>query len=204
MTGRDGRYSIGSISGDLVPFSLHVEFLEEQRLYVLVRIEMYRKYVPPHCGEVLREFAKRVNITINGFKVYGPPEVDPAVGSYVGGIKCPVDGLISRVAGKDYYLKPGWTADLDPPSVNNLRLRCEKQGLVLTCDRVGAGLCEYKIIKSGNTVALQCSKERRDKKAVTSLSTVDYMLSLPTLNEAVAVLGYSPQVEAVQHFFFEL
>lgn len=203
ITRRDGSYVEASAEGDVEQMSLHVEWLKEQGLMVLLRVECYRGMVPPHTGDLLRWFCDRVSLSWGGAVLVPPPVFDVSLGPLIAGVACPVDGIITRVRQRDFYVKPYWTVDLRPYDIRAVGDRVRDVGKTITAD-VREGLWEYRVHKTEENYHLEPVRRRDDKTVATTLGTVDYLLSLPTLKELVAVTGMSPEAGALASYFIEL
>lgn len=204
ITRRDGSFIKAVCHGADVDFSVHVEWMEEHRRLVLLRVECFNGMVPPHCGDTLRSFATTVNISWNGTPVLAPPLVDHAVGPVLDGLRCAIDGVITRVDQRDYYVKPAWTLDLLPDGVVELGERLRNMGKVLLPIQAQSGLWEYRLGKSEETYTLTPLRTRKDKSRATPFGTIEYLLGLPTIREMVAITGSSPEVERLACHFLEL
>lgn len=201
-TRRDGSYVEGSVVGSMPDCSLHVEVVRD--VMVLLRIECYRGFVPPHCGDVLRYFCSRVKMKWSGRRLVPPPKLDLAVGPKLEGEPYPVDGIISREDQRDYYVKPAWTLDLYPADVAGLSSRLADSGRVLQVDCVHQGLWEYEVERREEVCSLKALRRRIDKDRATPAASVDYLLSLPTLKEYVAYTGRMPDVVRLVSHFLEV
>ncbi|MCD1185623.1 hypothetical protein, partial [Leptospira sp. Pond_2020] len=190
MVERAGKQRIGSVEGFEEHLCLHLEELE--KAYVLLRVVSFRGYVPPHCGDSLRAFLSRVKMKINQKPVCPSPKwrhghkvelTDPWTGCK---FKAPVDGVISRKDGRDYYCKYQWTVDLFEHALESLTARLRAAGLTLEW-QPNAGLCEYGVSRELQVVKLVFLRQRLDKTKPTTLDTVMYLLQLPTLQEMQAL-----------------
>jgi hypothetical protein len=187
LTDRAGMQAVG-VTEFQQHLCLHLEELNS--CYVLIRIVAFRGYIPHHSGTVLRTFAERVRLKIDGKPVVGPPiwkpGKEPTLEWYDGNVMLsacePVDGLISRVNGKDIYSKHQWTIDVRDTIQDKLRRKLEELGMKMECAWM-PGLWEYGVDRVNDTVVLKPLRMRRDKKKETTMETILYMLRKPTLTE---------------------
>lgn len=193
LTGRNGDTNEGVCSFD-EHLCLHIEELEG--CYVLFRIVYYRGMIPPHHGSVLRAFCERVNVRINGKPVLGPPpwrggEINTGVllhwmdGEGHKVFKVPVDGVVTRVDGSDFYCKYMWTVDLKHADLAKVKKKLEDAGYTLKV--VGEwfeGINELSLVRDGAAVTMRPLKPRRDKNRTTPVDTVLYLVDRPTLGES--------------------
>lgn len=205
LTRRNGDFAEFE-GGGLPPCSLHLEKVENKGFtaWVLLRVEFFNGFVPPHSGEFLRYFAQRVNIRINGADVYGPPELDLVEGPRLGGSLFKVDGIISRFEERDRYYKPGWTVDVLPDGIAYMRECCDGSGILFECAEVSPALSEYRITRVEGRITATFVRERTDKRLPTTQGTIAYILGLPTLVEVVALSGATPMTTALRDYFLEL
>lgn len=186
MVNRAGQQFIGS-SNFMHYACLHVE--ELQSCFTLIRIVMFRGYVPPHALDVLEAFAEKVKIEINGKPICAPPrwKLDHRV-LYrdANGIDTyfneKTDGIISRENGKDGYCKYMWTVDMLPDQFAILTTELTKIGLMLEVD-IQQQLWEYGVNRMGDTVQLQPLRIRTDKLIPTTVQTAIFLLSQKTAPE---------------------
>lgn len=203
ITRRDGSFVEAGVTGDIVPMSLHLEWLETQGILVLLRVECYRGFVPPHSGDMLRWFCERVRLVWNDAIMLAPPPFDVVKGPVVGGVTAPVDGIITRTRQRDYYVKPYWTLDLRPEDIRAVEARVLDLGKRLFVAPL-EGLWEYRVNKHDETYYLEPVRRRDDKLTATPIGTVDYLLTLPTLREIAAITGSAPEVDGIANYFIDV
>jgi len=200
LTGRNGAYRLGQVTGFPAHACFHLEDLGE--CWILFRVVQYRGMVPPHSGVCLRHFLSRVSIEIDGKPVLAPPRWEgQGLVTSVGlswedaGLRhyfdAPVDGVITRIDGSDFYCKYQWTVDLRYQDLAALRKEIAGQCLVLRVSKSEySGIYEFAMVREGPVVILKPLKPRVDKTTATKLETVMYLLDRPTLGE-VSVLTES-------------
>lgn len=120
---REGSYWEGTCDGPDLIMNLERVEVDGVALYILQRLLLYRGMVPYHCGPVMRYFASRVNVWINGLtdyaEVLGP--LDFLKSKHVvyntrgNSYKLPYDGVIYRESEVDKYVKFKWTFDTSSP-----------------------------------------------------------------------------------------
>lgn len=195
---RAGNQRIGLASVDF-HFCLHVEELE--CCYILLRIVSWRGMIPPHHGDVMRYFIERVNINISGKPLLSSPRWEG--GSFSDGpllrwkegdkfreFRAPVDGVISRERGKDYYCKYMWTVDVSENSLPAISKVLENGGYRLEIEgSFLPGLNECALTRSAAVVKLRPLKPRIDKTKETAPDTVLYLVDRPTLAETELITG---------------
>lgn len=180
ITDRAGLTRVGFADfGDHI--CLHLEQVVDR--YVLIRVLAYRGIIPPHHGDVLRLFATKVKISIDGLPVVGPEKWDPRKVPAL-----PIDGLISRRHERDYYHKTTWTVDIYGEAGKKYSRALNSRGFVLDAD-FKPGLWEYSMHRNEQTVVLRPLKPRVDKIESTSEDTVLYLLGKKTLSEMEALTG---------------
>lgn len=197
LTGRDGSVERGAAPG-VRRMCLHLEYMEEARCFVLLRVVMYNAMIPPHCLGVLNYFANRVKIKINGMPVYGPGDLSrPPV---LNGVVCKVDGIIMREMEVDYYVKPRWTVDLDNGGLLSVMKKSSDLGFRLSVEGGGVrdGLWEYSVLKDDGQVILTPIRPRVDKLSGTSLGVFERILGLPTLSELIGSFGGDMRCEMIE------
>lgn len=193
---RAGRERVGTSDFDGY-MCLHAE--ELFGCWTLIRVVVYRGFVPPHYYGGLLEFVSHVKIKINDKPLCAPPEwvasdvdrnhalvqYDHADGS-VEFFREKTDGLISRDRERDYYCKHRWTVDLVETQLGPLTAKLLEKGMVLDT-YLEPGLWEYGIDRVGSNVYLQPLRKRDDKTTPTTTNTVLYLLSRATLEEGMAM-----------------
>lgn len=197
LTGRDGSVERAAAPG-VKRMCLHLEYMEEAKCFVLLRVVMYNAMIPPHCLSVLNHFASRVKIKICGMPVYGPGDLHgPPV---LGGVVCKVDGIIMRDLEVDYYVKPKWTVDLDNGGLLSVMKKSSDLGFRLVVEGGGVrdGLWEYTVVRDDGQVILAPVRPRRDKVSGTSLGVFERILSLPTLSELASSFGGDMRCELIE------
>jgi len=195
LTYRDGTYEKGVC--DLPNLCIQLEDMRD--CFVLLRVTCYRGYVPAHSGEALRYFADRVRIGINGKHVYGPPPFGNQAPE-INGIRKKVDGIITRNMEEDLYIKTEWTVDLRGDDLEKLSAHLSSQGIHLNVVGQKQCLSEYKVKKKNGVVTLNYVRDRDDKCEHTRLTTIEYMLSAPTIHELTAMYGHMPAFEGLQNY----
>lgn len=183
LADRAGRYQVSTTPVDAPDCELHIEYLQAPHpCFVLLRIIYYNNFVPPHSGDVLRAFASKVRLSIDGHPLHGPVRhSDPPV---LGGCVYPTDGVISRDCGFDYYYKYDWTIDVKPKMLDKIKDECVELGLAYVApETMPQTLSEYRILKRDGVVSLIFNRERPDKTRGTTIESVRNLLSLPTIDE---------------------
>lgn len=175
--------------------TLHVE--ELSNCFTLIRVVMYRGFVPPHSGQDLRRFVDRVNIVINGKQLCAPPNLavwqqgmidvqGPCVDGKRATYREKNDGIITRHLERDHYTKFQWTVDLLDSNFTTLASHVSEKGMTLEAT-INSGLWEYGMSRTDDVVQLVPLRERRDKLKPTAIATAMYLLSQPTIPERVAL-----------------
>lgn len=203
ITRRDGSFVEAGVTGGVTPMSLHLEWMESLGILVLLRVECYRGYVPPHSGDMLRWFCENIKLEWNDAEMHPPPRFDVVAGPVVGGVTAPVDGIITRTRQRDFYVKPYWTLDLRPEDIRAVESRVLDLGKRLFVAPL-EGLWEYRVTKLEESYYLDPTRKRDDKITATSIGTVDYLLNLPTLREIAAITGSAPEVDGIANYFIDV
>lgn len=122
LVDRSGNKQLGCSGTFQDHICLHL--VDVGNCYALQRVMAYRGFIPPHCGETLRRFAEVVKITIDDKPVCGPPPWKPDGKVHLSWydeedkvrvFSAPVEGVISRSRGKDFYCKHQWSIDDSDP-----------------------------------------------------------------------------------------
>nr|AVB77235.1 hypothetical protein [Nai virus] len=195
---RAGEQRIGLADVDF-HFCLHVEELEA--CYVLLRIVSWRGIIPPHHGDVMRTFCESVSISVNDKPILSSPRWEggsfkqgPLLTWMQGGelrsFLAPVDGVISRERGKDFYCKYMWTIDVMGKSLPAITKILGDGGYRLKIEGTfPEGLIECGMTRNNSEVIIRPIKPRVDKNKETSPDTVLYLVDRPTLAETELITG---------------
>lgn len=192
LTGRNGKTRIGRHTAGMY-FAIHVEDMGSY--FVLLRVAVWRGYVPPHDGYSLRAFADCIKLVIDSKPLYGPPVWNPGIQCILKSKHFPpieeafVDGLISRLQEHDFYCKEKWTVDFYPDEVRRFENEARSRGYTVADANTNDGLCEYVINKRDGDLNLTWLKKRPDKNKSTKMDTAVRLLDQLDLGESAALTG---------------
>lgn len=186
MVGRNGTQYIG-VTNFREHMALHVEVCEGKAY--LLRVCAYKGIVPPHSLNCLRTFVSRVHVHIValGHSMCLQTPQDWMHGN--GACGYPSDGIITRVAERDFYVKLHWTVDFTPHDIQKFCKATKDHGYAVTVSKVEDGLWEYRMEKKKDIVTLVPQRNRKDKSVATKTETAVRMLEQRNLSEIEALTG---------------
>lgn len=188
LTRRNGQARTGVTTSDLVA-TLFVEKVKSKRgrtHYYLLRVPYCEGFVPFHGSNHLKQFCKRIDLTIDGIRLEPPPSYEKdlefddrgrAVIDIGEGDQIPVDGIITR-GPVDNYLKRVWTIDIKnvPSFVERFS---EKYQVCFTADQLNDNkLREFAVKWDGEIFYFSYVRERPDKRKETSTQEATKLLEL--------------------------
>ena len=145
------------------------EYIRPKKLYVLLRLMVFRGFVPWHDVHVLSRFCTKVMVNINCMDLYSPD--DPRLS------KCPSDGMIMRVCELDYRIKGKVTIDMDKEEWSRYCASFDRNSVPYEMvDPPGDEITEYLVHEDDGIYIFERIRLRVDKNTTTDFKTFMYLV----------------------------